>query len=68
MRRLTILTAFALAGVAGASASASEDGPALAVGRPMPAFTLPAAGGGSVSLESLLEHGPVVIVIYRGVW
>ncbi|GAB4221976.1 MAG: hypothetical protein Kow0062_17270 [Acidobacteriota bacterium] len=66
MRRLTILTAFALAGVAGASAS--ENGPALAVGRPMPAFTLPAAGGGSVSLESLLEHGPVVIVIYRGVW
>lgn len=33
-----------------------------------PDFTLPNAAGGSVSLGSLLEQGPVVLTFYRGEW
>ncbi|MEO0474855.1 MAG: peroxiredoxin-like family protein, partial [Planctomycetota bacterium] len=38
------------------------------VGDQAPAFTLPDAKGKDVSLTSLLEQGPVVIVFYRGAW
>jgi peroxiredoxin len=41
---------------------------ALAVGDEAPAFTLPGATGSEVALSGLLEHGPVVIVFYRGGW
>jgi hypothetical protein len=33
-----------------------------------PAFTLPNAIGNDVSLGSMLERGPVVLVWYRGGW
>jgi len=33
-----------------------------------PAFALPAQDGHTVSLASALEHGPVVLVFYRGYW
>ncbi|MFW5791428.1 MAG: hypothetical protein ACOCVU_02105 [Desulfohalobiaceae bacterium] len=34
----------------------------------MPAFNLPAAGGGSVSLSEVLDSGPAVVVFFRGKW
>jgi cytochrome oxidase Cu insertion factor (SCO1/SenC/PrrC family) len=33
-----------------------------------PAFVLPDHTGKKVSLEKLLERGPVVVVFYRGFW
>lgn len=42
--------------------------PGLSVGEQAPHFTLPNAFGDSVSLYSLLESGPVVLVFYRGNW
>jgi peroxiredoxin len=41
---------------------------ATGVGDRAPAFRLPDARGGEVALEELLEHGPVVLVFYRGAW
>lgn len=38
------------------------------VGEPMPLFTLPDQNGRFVSLESLLEKGPVVLAFHRGHW
>lgn len=43
-------------------------GRAKQVGDVAPGFTLPNATGESVSLASLLEQGPVVLVWYRGGW
>lgn len=41
---------------------------ALRVGAKAPDFALPEAGGGTVSLSSLLAKGPVVVTFYRGGW
>lgn len=43
-------------------------GTAPAVGDPMPSFLLPDQDGHLVSLERLLENGPVVIAMHRGHW
>lgn len=43
-------------------------GQALAVGETAPDFTLPAAGGGTVTLSERLAEGPAVVAFYRGVW
>ena len=40
----------------------------LKVGDSAPMFSLPDGNGELVSLESLLQDGPVVVVYYRGVW
>lgn len=44
------------------------DGICLQRGETAPDFTLPAAGGGMVSLEALLRQGPAVVTFYRGGW
>ncbi|WP_405570885.1 peroxiredoxin-like family protein [Winogradskyella sp. Asnod2-B02-A] len=41
---------------------------ALKVGQKAPSFELPNPEGKSISLESLLEKGPVVVTFYRGDW
>ena len=41
---------------------------AIKVGEKAPRFKLPNARGKSVSLDNLLENGPVVISFYRGDW
>ncbi|MEP2024826.1 MAG: peroxiredoxin-like family protein [Reichenbachiella sp.] len=41
---------------------------ALKVGEKAPFFELPNAEGKSVSLDTLLEKGPLVITFYRGDW
>ncbi|MFD8385745.1 peroxiredoxin-like family protein [Streptomyces sp. NPDC059679] len=41
---------------------------ALSVGDRAPRFELPAATGGTVTLEDLLADGPVVLTFYRGAW
>lgn len=41
---------------------------ALTVGAQAPRFSLPAATGGTVSLDGLLAEGPVVLTFYRGTW
>lgn len=38
------------------------------VGASAPDFTLPNAVGKDVSLQAMLERGPVVLVWYRGGW
>jgi hypothetical protein len=38
------------------------------VGQPAPDFTLPNAGGRSVSLADLRARGPAVLSFYRGRW
>jgi peroxiredoxin len=43
-------------------------GQALKVGAVAPDFTLPDATGQAVTLSTLLAHGPVVLVFYRGEW
>jgi cytochrome oxidase Cu insertion factor (SCO1/SenC/PrrC family) len=40
----------------------------LAAGATAPAFELTASDGSRVSLGSLLERGPAVVVFYRGAW
>ncbi|MFB9052178.1 peroxiredoxin-like family protein [Formosa undariae] len=50
-------------------AKAFEQGDnAIKVGETAPRFKLPNARGKSVSLDNLLENGPVVITFYRGSW
>ena len=41
---------------------------ALGIGDRMADFTLPQAGGGTVSLASQRAAGPVAVVFYRGHW
>jgi peroxiredoxin len=41
---------------------------ALTAGDQAPAFTLPNAQGSTVALTDLLQHGPVIISFYRGIW
>ncbi|MDE2517039.1 MAG: AhpC/TSA family protein [Rhodospirillales bacterium] len=41
---------------------------AIGVGAEAPDFTLPDAAGKALSLQRLLESGPVVVVFYRGGW
>ncbi|MFG2138932.1 peroxiredoxin-like family protein [Streptomyces sp. NPDC048650] len=41
---------------------------ALGPGARAPRFTLPAADGTTVALETLLADGPVVLTFYRGAW
>lgn len=38
------------------------------VGDVVPAFSLPAAAGGTRTLDDALAHGPAVLVFYRGAW
>jgi hypothetical protein len=40
----------------------------VAAERRAPPFVLPDHTGAPVSLERLLERGPVVVVFYRGFW
>jgi peroxiredoxin len=47
---------------------ASGSVPGIAVGAHAPDFTLPNAVGEPVRLVERLEHGPVVVVFYRGAW
>jgi peroxiredoxin len=49
------------------SPSAEAEKRALKVGL-APSFSLPGRDGGRVSLASLLDKGPVVLVFYRGAW
>ena len=49
----------------GASRSAPD---ALEIGDVAPDFTLPRAGGGTVSLAATRSAGPVAIIFYRGHW
>lgn len=49
----------------GASRSAPD---ALEIGDTAPDFTLPRAGGGTVSLSGARATGPVAIIFYRGHW
>jgi peroxiredoxin len=46
----------------------SGEAPGLELGERAPLFTLPDATRAPVSLEDLLERGPVVISFYRGEW
>ena len=48
-------------------ASRSAPG-AVEIGDRVPDFTLPRAGGGTVSLKGALKRGPVAIIFYRGHW
>lgn len=41
---------------------------ALKAGDILPGFSLPDQSGKPVSSEKLLEKGPLVVSIYRGVW
>ncbi|OBQ55831.1 AhpC/TSA family protein [Tamlana sp. s12] len=41
---------------------------AIKVGQKAPSFNLPNAEGKSISLDALLEQGPVVVTFYRGSW
>ncbi|MFE1175850.1 peroxiredoxin-like family protein [Streptomyces sp. NPDC058773] len=41
---------------------------ALKTGDTAPAFSLPGATGGTVTLDGLLSAGPVVLTFYRGAW
>lgn len=43
-------------------------GRAVVEGDCAPNFRLPEARGGSVELQALLKHGPVVLTFYRGQW
>jgi cytochrome oxidase Cu insertion factor (SCO1/SenC/PrrC family) len=49
------------------AAQSASDLNRVAVGAKPPAFELPSAGGGTVSLASL-EGKNVVLVFYRGYW
>ena len=40
----------------------------LRVGAKAPLFSLPSATGEVIELRQLLQHGPVVLVFYRGGW
>ncbi|MGB1210748.1 MAG: peroxiredoxin-like family protein [Lacinutrix venerupis] len=52
-----------------AKAKAFKEGQnALKVGDKAPDFTLPNAKGASISLNKLLNKGPVVVTFYRGDW
>lgn len=42
--------------------------PSLASGVPAPDFSLPDQTGHVVTLASLTQHGPAVLVFYRGYW
>jgi peroxiredoxin len=48
--------------------NAALPAPGLKVGDTAPDFTLPAAGGETVRLSTLLASGPVVLTFYRGAW
>ena len=41
---------------------------AIKIGQKAPNFKLPNPDGKFISLESVLEHGPVVLTFYRGDW
>lgn len=41
---------------------------ALGIGASAPAFSVPRAGGGNVSLAEALTKGPAAIIFYRGHW
>lgn len=43
-------------------------GRAVKAGDQMPEFTLPSAGGRTVSSADLLARGPLVVSFYRGRW
>ncbi len=45
-----------------------DPSPGLKAGQKAPDFTLTNAFGKPVTLSALLQHGPVVLVFYRGAW
>ena len=49
----------------GASRTAPD---AMELGVKVPDFSLPRAGGGTVSLAEQRQSGPVVLIFYRGHW
>ncbi|WP_348652733.1 hypothetical protein [Polyangium sp. 6x1] len=65
-RRLFLLGAALLAFAAGCTLKTR--GPALATSAPAPAFSLPSHTGETVTLASLTQKGPAVVVFYRGHW
>jgi cytochrome oxidase Cu insertion factor (SCO1/SenC/PrrC family) len=42
--------------------------PAVGEAKPAPEFSLPDHRGNQVSLATLVENGPAVVVFYRGHW
>ncbi len=54
--------------VAVAAGCLSTRGPTAPAGKPAPDFTLKSHDGRDVSLASLTQSGPVVVVFYRGFW
>lgn len=65
-RRLVLLGIAALAVAAGCNLKTR--GPALPTAAPAPAFSLPSHTGETVTLASLTQKGPAVVVFYRGYW
>jgi hypothetical protein len=63
MRRRTLL--FATLALA---ACTPTRGPTQPVGATVPEFSLSSHTGESVSLASLTQKGPAVVVFYRGFW
>jgi peroxiredoxin len=51
-----------------AEIAASGVAPGLSVGDHAPSFVLPDAHGNEISVDTLIEAGPVVVVFYRGEW
>ena len=41
---------------------------AIKVGETFPAFVLPDANGSQVSSQEILQRGPMLITLFRGVW
>ncbi len=58
----------ALMDQAGADLAAAMPSPGLKLGEQAPAFQLSNARGQTVSLDGLLEKGPLVLTFYRGAW
>ncbi|MCA1055806.1 AhpC/TSA family protein [Rossellomorea aquimaris] len=46
----------------------SDQGKGLSIGEKIPFFTLPDATGNEVSIQNLLQKGPVILTFYRGGW
>ncbi|HVK63207.1 MAG TPA: hypothetical protein VM694_01965 [Polyangium sp.] len=65
-RRLFLLGAALLAFAAGCNLKTR--GPALVASAQAPAFSLPSHTGETVTLASLTQKGPAVVVFYRGYW
>jgi AhpC/TSA family protein len=68
MRRRLLLRAALPFLLLGAAACLRTRGPTQAVGATVPDFKLSSHEGNTVSLSSLTQKGPAVVVFYRGFW